>query len=105
MSECDHPIRWTTDRVFGVREERVLDDDGGPAAGLQRLDEVLQEQEGGLAGLDGEVLLDLLALLAAEGRVGQDDLEAVPVLQVVDVLAQGVGVDDVGPRCRAGSCS
>ncbi len=63
---------------------------------LQALDEVLEEQEGGLAGADGEVLLDLLALLAAEGRVGEDDVEAVPLLNVGQVLRQGVGVEDVG---------
>lgn len=33
-----------------LRQEGVLDDDGRAAAGLQHLDEVLQEQEGGLAG-------------------------------------------------------
>ena len=59
------------------------------------LDEVLQEQEGRLAGLDREVLLDLLALLAAEGRVGQDHVVAVALLDVGDVLGQRVGVDDV----------
>jgi hypothetical protein len=49
---------------------------------FKRLDEVLQEQEGRLAGLDREVLLHLLALLAAEGRVGQDHVVAVAVLDV-----------------------
>jgi hypothetical protein len=56
------------------------------AAGLEHLDEVLQEQEGRLAGADGEVLLHLLALLAAEGRVGEDHVHSGPC-----------------PECRPGS--
>ena len=47
--------------VVGVREERVLDDDGGAGSGPEVADEVLEEQEGGLAGLDREILLDLPA--------------------------------------------
>jgi hypothetical protein len=81
--------------VVGVGEEGVLDDDAAAAAGLEHLDEVLEEQEGGLAGADGEVLLHLLALLAAEGRIGQDHVEAVLLLNVGEVLGQRVGVDDV----------
>ena len=82
--------------VVGVRQEGVLDDDGGPSAGLEHLDEVLQEQEGGFAGADGEVLLHLGAFLAAEGRVGEDHVHPVLVLDVGEVLGQGVGVHDVG---------
>ena len=63
--------------------------------GLEDLDEVLEEQEGGLAGADGEVLLHLLALLAAEGRIGQHHVEAVLLLNVGEVLGERVGVDDV----------
>ena len=81
--------------VVGVREERVLDDDARAAAGLEHLDEVLEEEERRLAGADREVLLDLLALLAAEGRVGEDDVEAVLLLDVGEVLREGVGVADV----------
>ena len=81
--------------VVGVREERVLDDDAAAPAGLQHLDEVLEEQERRLAGADGEVLLHLLALLAAEGRIGQHHVVAVLVLNVGEVLGQRVGVDDV----------
>ena len=65
------------------------------AAGLQRLDEMLEEQERGLAGLDREILLNLRPLLAAERRIGQHDVEAVLFLNVADVLGQRVGVDDV----------
>ncbi len=82
--------------VVGVGEEGVLDDDAGAASGLEDFDEVLEEEEGGLAGADGEVLLHFLALFAAEGRIGQDDVEAVLFLNVGEVFGQRVGVDDVG---------
>ena len=50
----------------------------------------------GLAGADGEVLLHFLALFAAEGRIGDDDVEAVLFLHVGEVLGESVAVDDVG---------
>ena len=53
--------------VVRVREEGVLDDDARPSSRLEDLDEVLKEEEGGLAGFEGEVWLDLRALLPAEG--------------------------------------
>ena len=43
---------------------------------------MLKEEEGGLAGADGEVLLDLLTLLAAKGRIGEDDVVTVLLLDV-----------------------
>ena len=57
---------------------------------------MLEEEERGLAGADGEVLLHFLAFFAAEGRIGDDDVEAVLFLNVGEVLGEGVGVDDVG---------
>ena len=82
--------------VVGVGEEGVLDDDAGAAAGLEDFDEVLEEEERGLAGADGEVLLHFLALFAAEGRVGDDDVEAILFLHVGEVLGEGVRVNDIG---------
>ena len=81
--------------VVGVGEEGVLDDHAAAPAGLEDLDEVLEEQERRLAGADGEVLLHLLALLAAEGRIGQHHVVAVLLLNVGEVLGERVGVDDV----------
>ena len=81
--------------VVGVRQERVLDDHAAPPAGLEHLDEVLQEQERRLAGADRKVLLHFLALLAAEGRIGQHHVKTVLFLNVGQVLGQRVGVDDV----------
>jgi len=81
--------------VVGVREEGVLDDDARTAARLQDLDEMLEEEEGGLAGLDWEVLLDLGAFLATEGRVREHDVVAVFLLDVGDVLGERIDMDDV----------
>ena len=58
---------------------------------------MLEEQEGGLASADGEVLLHFLAFLAAEGRIGQHHVVAVFLLNIGEVFGQRVGVDDV--RC------
>ena len=65
---------------------------------------MLEEQIGGL-GLYREVLLDLLPLLAPEWRVCQNDAVPVLILDVHDILIEGVGVDDVGRRYHAESCS
>jgi len=85
----------TDRRVIGVGQEGVLDDHAAASAGLEHLDEMLEEQERGFAGADREVLLHFLALLAAERRLGQHDVVAVLVLNVGEVFGQGVGVDDV----------
>ena len=81
--------------VVGVRQKGVLDDHAGPATGLEHLDEVLQEQEGRLAGADREVLLHFLPLAATEGRISEDHIHPVLVLNVGQVLGERVGVDDV----------
>ncbi|MNF76273.1 hypothetical protein D3C84_583850 [compost metagenome] len=81
--------------VVAVTEKGVLDYDGGLAAGLEQLDKVLEEQKGGFPGLDWEVLLHLFAFLAAEWRVGQHDVVTVLVLNIRQVLGQGIGVDDI----------
>jgi len=82
--------------VVGVGQEGVLDDYSSAAAGLEHFDEVLKEEKGRFAGADGEILLDFFALLPAEGRVGQDHIHAVFVLNVGEVLGQGVGMGNVG---------
>ena len=62
----------------------------------KHLDEMLEKEEGRLADTDREVLLHLFTLLAAKGGIGQNDVVAVFLLHVGQVLGQGVGVDDVG---------
>jgi len=52
------------------------------APGFERFDEMLEKEKGGLAGLDREVLLDLLALFAAEGGICEDYIEAILLLNV-----------------------
>ena len=81
--------------VVGVRQEGVLDDDPRAAAGLEDFNEMLEEEERGLAGADGEVLLHFLALFAAEGRIGDDDVETIPFLNIGEVLGECVRVNDV----------
>ena len=82
--------------IVGVREESVFDNDAAAPAGFENFDEMLQEEEGGFAGFDVEVLLNFLAFAAAERRIGEDNFKAVFVLNVVDVFGEGVGVEDVG---------
>ena len=81
--------------IVGVRQEGVFDNDAGAAPSLENLDEVLEEQESGLAGADGEVLLHLGPFLAAEGRIGHHHVVAILFLNVGEVFGEGVGVDDV----------
>src|ERR1019366_8350660 len=71
--------------VVGVGEEGVFDDHAAAPARLQYLDEVLEEEEGRLAGAYGEVLLHLLPLLPAEGGIGQHYVVAVLLLYVGEV--------------------
>ena len=81
--------------VVGVTQECVLDDDAGAATGFENFDVMLEEEVGGLAGADGEVLLHFLAFLAAEGRIGLDDVVPVFFLNVGYVFGESVDVDDV----------
>ena len=73
---------------------------------LEHLYEVLKEQERRLAGPDWEVLLNLFALASAERRVRKDYVVSILVLNVGEVLGEGVRVKNVwGLLCREGSCS
>ena len=81
--------------VVAVGEEGVLDNHTRPATGPEHLDKVLEKEKRGLAGADGEVLLDLLTLLTAEGRIGEDDVVSVLLLDVGKVFRQRVGMQDV----------
>jgi len=57
---------------------------------------VLQKEEGRFTGLDGEVLLDFLALFSPKGWIGQNHIEPVFVLNIADVLGKGIRVEDIG---------
>lgn len=83
-------------RIIGIGEKGVLDHHRSPAPGLEKFDKMLEKEEGGLAGLDGEILLNLLAFLAPERRIGQDDVVAVLLLHMGEVLGQRVGMEDIG---------
>ena len=57
---------------------------------------MLEEEIGRFAGANGKVLLNFLAFLAAEGRVGHDNFHAIFLLNVGEILGKRVGVDDIG---------
>ena len=59
----------------GAEQEALVQHDGAAALGRELAEDVLHEQHLRGAGLEGEVLLRVLAFLAAEGRVGQDHVE------------------------------
>ncbi len=81
--------------IVGVTQECVLDDDAGAATGFEDFDVMLEKEVGGLASADGEILLHFLAFLAAEGRIGLDDVVPVFFLNVGEVFGERVGVNYV----------
>ena len=70
----------------------------GAAAGLEDLHEKHKEEVGGLAGaeLGGVVGLDAVLLHAAEGRVGDDDVNTLLRTPVAQGAGESVVVADVG---------
>ena len=95
IAALDQQLAQRDRGVVGVRQEGVLNHDARTATGAKDLDEVLEEEERGLARADREVLLDLRTLLAAERRIRQHDVEAVLLLDVGEVLRERIRVDDV----------
>ena len=74
-----------------VGEQAVVgQDDRGPAAGLEHGEDVLDEVELLVAGLDREILAvgGLVGPLGAERRVGEDAIEALGRRGLVDRVAQ-----------------
>ena len=86
-----------------AEEGAVGQHEAGAAAGLEELHEEHEEEVGGLAGaeLGGEVGLDAVLLHAAEGRVGDDDVDALLRAPVAQGAGQGVVVADVGGHVDA----
>ncbi|CAK8711027.1 hypothetical protein GMJAKD_00215 [Candidatus Electrothrix aarhusensis] len=82
-------------RIIRVGKKGVFDHHRSPPPSLEELDEMLEKEEGGLAGLDGEILLNLLALLAAKRRISQDDVVAIFLLHMGEIVGQGVGMEDI----------
>lgn len=81
-----------------AEEEAIGQDDGGASVVFEQLDDERHEEVGGLAGAvgGGEVVFDAVLLGAAEGRVGDDDLDPVLLAVVLVGAAEGVVVADVG---------
>ncbi|SRR6266849_3987425 len=81
--------------IVGVRQEGVFDDHATTPPALKHLDEVLEEQERRLARADGKVLLHLLTFLPAKRGIRHHHIDAVLILNVGEILCEGVGVNDV----------
>ena len=75
---------------FAFEKAIVRQDHGSAAAGFQRAEDVLNEVELFVAGLDGEVVAfgHLVGALGAEGRIRQDDVETVAAVGFVDGVAE-----------------
>ncbi len=87
-TECDRGI-------VGIREEGILDDDTRTATCTQYPYEVLEEEESGLTCLDREILLYLRANLPSEWRICEDDVVPVFLIDVVDIVSEGIGMADI----------
>jgi hypothetical protein len=81
-----------------AEEGAVGQHESGAATGLEDLHEQDEEEVGGLAGaeLGGVIRFDAVLLHAAEGRVGDDDVHALPWTPVPQGSGEGVVVTDVG---------
>ena len=84
-----------------VAEEEAIGQHHAAASGgsLQMLHDVLEEEQSSLGGAHaiGEVIDDAALLLAAEGWIGGDDIDAVAILYVAQVdVGEGVALLQVG---------
>ena len=82
--------------IVSIREERILDDDTCWSTCSENLDEVLEKEKCRLACLDREVLLDLRADLPTKWRIGKDDIVAILLIDIVDILRERIGMTDIG---------
>ena len=85
-----------------VAEERAVGHDHRGACrasggASQLAHDELEEEQGRLGGLrvGGKIALDAFFFLAAERRVGEDDVHAVPVADLGELLAERVAVVDL----------
>ncbi len=86
-------------RLDAFAEQRAVGQhQRGAAAVLQQVHDQHEEEVGGFAGAEGggEVVLDAVFFHAAEGRVGDDDVDAVARAVVAQRAGEGVVVADVG---------
>ena len=82
--------------IIRIREEGILDDDTSTSTRSENLDKVLEKEEGRLACLDREVLLDLRADLPTKWRICEDDIVAILLIDIVDILRERIGMTDIG---------
>ena len=62
---------------------------------LEDFDKMLQKKKSGFTGLDGEVLLYLLPMLASERWIRQHHVVAVLLLNVGEVFGESIDVADI----------
>ena len=79
-----------------IAQEGVLDDNTRTTASLQHLDEVLHEHIGRLGGANLEVLQHLATLIATKGRISQDDILAIALLNLAEIHSKRVSMSDIG---------
>ena len=84
----------------GAEEQAFIQDDAAAPAVAQAADNVLEEEDLGGAGFVVEVGLGFGAFFAAEGRIGEDDVEgggrALEEAAVDFLAGEGVAVPEVG---------
>ncbi len=104
LRKVQHPFQFTPREqhlakrnrgVVRIGEERVLDDNRRSSAHLQLGDEVFKEQERRLARPDGEVLLIRLVHARPERRICENNVDAVALREIGDLLRKRIAVDDV----------
>ena len=83
-------------RLVCLKEHTLRDDHPAASTQFEMVHHVLQKEQLRSIGLDGEVLLYLLLLLPAKGRVCQYAVITVFLLQPTDIFGEGVDLGDVG---------
>ncbi|MEI2707320.1 MAG: hypothetical protein V9E89_19250 [Ilumatobacteraceae bacterium] len=93
-------LRLNEGAFVGPEQHAFVENDGAGALRSQLGKDVLDEQHLRRAGLEGKVLLRVLAFLSAEWRVGQDDIELLRRLveqrAVGRPAREGVAMPEIG---------
>ncbi len=84
--------------VVGAEEEAIGEDDGGASVLFEAVHDDGHEEVGGFAAgeVGGEVVFDLGFFVSAVGWIHEDDIKAVFLCIVEDVVGEGVVVVDLG---------
>ena len=82
--------------VVGREKDSLGHDDGSLTAELEILHEVLEEKKLGRIRLYREIPLNLRIFHPSEGRIREDDIVAIFLLDTADILGEGVLLGDIG---------